>query len=793
MNAILENASNNSEGGITSTELANTELITEGSANGFFAIDEKGNFTQANQIYCDLLGFTEAELVRLNILDVQASTSPEKRDTYLQQIMSLGSARFEDQHCHQNTSVFPINISAFYSHKDSQIFCFVQNHSEQAKIQEALNLASKVLARANDFVIVCEAEPISLPGPRIVYVNEAFSRVTGYSAQEVIGLTPRLLQGSKSDPTTMHRVRTALKTWQPIREEILYYKKNGEEFWCEIDITPVANELGWVTHWISIQRDITQRKLAEADTTKKQTELNMLNFAMSRANDCIMIAKDPSTSEHKKLEVIYVNQAFEEETGYQSEEVVGKSLRILRGPESNPATFDRINLAIKLKKAIREEVLNYRKNGEVFWTELDISPIMNGAGETTHWLSIQRNIEKRKATELVLETAKLKSEALSQLKNDFIANMSHEIRTPMNGIIGLSTLALNYPMSSEVRDYLTNIEAASNGLLRILNDILDFSKLESNAVQIENNPLNPQELLSDIYDLLFPSLTEKNLDFCINLDQKIPKKILGDALRIKQILLNLVGNALKFTPSGKVSINLIAANLLENSVRIRFEIKDSGSGFSPKDLNKLQLAFNQGDGSTTRRYGGIGLGLTISSQLLALMGSQLEIANNLQGGACVSFELDFKIPGRGFSENESPPSQKSKKITKTTNPMENTLLGKRILVAEDNRINLQVIKEFLKRAGAEVDTAVNGFEVLELMASNKYDAVLMDAQMPEMDGLEATKIIREAAQYDSLPIIAISAGASDEERADCAEVGMNDFMAKPINPNALIEILQRWL
>ncbi len=631
-------------------------LIMAGSFDGFFAINLAGDFTQANQVFCDQIGFTELELLSLNIVDLQKSSSPAKRDYYIQQIINKGNVRLEEQYLHKNKSTVSFEVGSFYSAKDQQVYCFARYDLDQAVTKELLRLSNALIEHANDIVIITDAEPREQPGgPPIVFVNNAFVRETGYSATEVIGKTCAILQGPNSSRAPLDEIREALDNWQPVQAEVLNYKKNGEEFWVELNITPVANEVGWFTHWISIERNITERKTAE----------------------------------------------------------------------------------------------------------------------------------------LALRDANKKSELLSKLKTEFIANMSHEIRTPMNGIIGLSTLAQNYPMSTEVRDYLAKIEASSNSLLRILNDILDFSKLDAGSVQVHVAPFGLKGLMSDIYSLVFPSITGKDLNLRINIDPRTPTTLMGDSLRIKQVLLNLIGNAIKFSSDGDITINITVLELQESVLRVRFEVNDSGPGFNLKVINKLQLAFQQGDGSPTRRYSGLGLGLAISDQLLTLMDSHLEIKNNSNHGACASFELTLKTPGETVLENA--PSPESNTPSSTTTPLKNILQGKRILVAEDNRINQQVVKEFLKRAGAEVDTAINGIEVLELLTSNHYDAILMDVQMPEMDGLEATEQIREEVKYDSLPIIALSAGVSEEERDDCAEVGMNDFLPKPINPQHLLEMLATYL
>jgi CheY-like chemotaxis protein/nitrogen-specific signal transduction histidine kinase/HPt (histidine-containing phosphotransfer) domain-containing protein len=391
--------------------------------------------------------------------------------------------------------------------------------------------------------------------------------------------------------------------------------------------------------------------------------------------------------------------------------------------------------------------------------------------------------------------AKEAAEALAQSKSEFLANMSHEIRTPMNGIIGLSHLALNKPVSDEVRDYLEKISTSSVSLLGILNDILDFSKMEAGKLSIENTRFTLKTIFDNLGNMFSARAEEKHLELRIETAPDVPANLVGDPLRIQQILSNLIGNSVKFTDHGHVCLNVKLSQSDASQARLTFTVEDSGIGMSTNEQTNLFQAFSQADTSTTRRFGGTGLGLAISRNLLRLMGSDFHVVSQPGKGSAFSFDLLLGIapPDRNKEANRRLTERKAGALTSDLRERGKLLSGARILVAEDNRINQQVVKEFLKLAGVIVDIANNGIEALQMLEHNTYDAILMDVHMPEMGGVEATENIRRQGQYASLPIIALTAGVTQEERDRCKASGMSDFVAKPVNPETLISVLCHWI
>jgi len=531
-------------------------------------------------------------------------------------------------------------------------------------MNDKLALLETSLAHLNDVVIITEAEPIDAPGPRIVFVNDAFVRATGYSREEAIGQSPRILQGPKSSRAELDRLRAALASWTSVRVELLNYTKDGTEFWCELEIVPVANEAGWYTHWIAVQRDITERKKLEAEVEASNAQLAL-------------------------------------------------------------------------------------------------------AMETASKLALQ-------------------AQTASEAKSNFLANMSHEIRTPMNAVLGMLSLLGGTTLDGRQRDFVHNAEMAARSLLRLLNDILDFSKMDADKMVIDPHPFQLDQLAQDLNVLLRASALQKKIAIRLDVDARIPQWIQGDAFRLMQVLTNLGSNAVKFTQNGQV---VVAMRLLEddaNAVRIAFSVKDSGIGISPENLVHVFDDFAQAEASTTRRFGGTGLGLTICKRLVELMGGTLAVTSEPGWGSTFSFALRFEVAAR--TQAASGDAVVSKAVT-VLGPT--PLQGMRILVVEDNALNQMVVRELLSLRGALVTVVGDGAQGVEAVsaADPMFDVVLMDVQMPVLDGYDASMKIRTELGLTRLPIIGLTANAFPADREACLKAGMNAHVGKPFDANALVSEL----
>jgi CheY-like chemotaxis protein len=359
----------------------------------------------------------------------------------------------------------------------------------------------------------------------------------------------------------------------------------------------------------------------------------------------------------------------------------------------------------------------------------------------------------------------------------------------MNGIIGFSELALLKEMPADIRDYLTKINRASTNLLSILNDILDLSKLEANGVSLNLVLFDLDELRDTLYSLFAETAQNKSLIFNIKIPAQVPRQLIGDDLRLKQVLINLLSNAVKFTAIGAVSLDISLLDSEASKTRLLFSVNDTGIGLSAQDQEKLFQPFTQADDSIARRFGGTGLGLALSHNLLQLMGSEFTVVSTPGLGSCFSFELVLDISATSHVAKAKQPLATTASALKDFAPR---LAGTQILVAEDNFFNQQIIQELLKLASIKVEIANNGAEALAMLESGEFDAILMDVHMPVMDGLEATQQIRRSLRFADIPVIALTAGVTQAEREQCLASGMNDFINKPINMTQLLSTLAQW-
>lgn len=475
--------------------------------------------------------------------------------------------------------------------------------------------------------------------------------------------------------------------------------------------------------------------------------------------------------------ITYANDKFAAISGYTREELIGANHRLVNSGLHPREFFTHLWQTITSGEVWSGEIRNRRKDGSYYWVSATIVPFLDENGKPYQYIGIRTDITQRKTFEEQALIARDAAQAANRAKSDFLANMSHEIRTPMNGIIGMTDLAIDASSDEERQECLTVIKSSAQSLLGIINDILDFSKIEAGKLSIERIDFDLRHTVTDCLRSISSRASEKGIELVCDIDDEVPDSVRGDPTRLRQILLNLVGNAIKFTERGEIVVRIkqLAAN--ERATHLLFSVKDTGIGIPPDKLSSIFEAFTQADTSITRRFGGTGLGLTITQRLLDLMGGHMEVESTPGKGSTFSFTLPMGIPDKAYATSEAiapkgdiPPAQR------------NTPLS--ILLVEDNPVNQKLATRILEKWGHTVTLAHNGSDALDLVASNKaFDLALMDLHMPVMGGIEATQRIRRLEAENNLPrlrIVAMTASAMPSDRKACLDAGMDDYLAKPI-------------
>jgi PAS domain S-box-containing protein len=616
----------------------------------------------------------------------------------------------------------------------------------------------------------------------LLYISSAYEQMWGRTCDSTYQKPMSWMDAIHPDDREQAGLLVAKQlAGEHITSEYRITTPDGEEKWICARTSPVRDQAGKLIRVVGIAEEITERKHALQALQSSEEKFRQLAENIRE----VFWMKNAGSDEF-----LYVSPAYEQVWGRTCVSIYQSPASRLEAIHPDDLEQCLLSFAKQMRGEDAESEYRIRTpDGQEKWIRDLAFPVRDKDGNLIRLVGILEEITEQKRYEKELISTREDAEVANQTKSRFLASMSHEIRTPMNGVIGMNQLLLSTDLTPEQRRYVEVVQTSGRTLLALIDDILDLSKIEAGKISLEKQILNVRQVLADVISLLQDRVTAKGLQVLLCVSPDVPQLVKGDAHRLRQILTNLTANAVKFTDHGEVTFNVELMSESNGIATLRFAVTDTGIGICPDQLATLFMPFVQADTSTTRKYGGTGLGLTISKQLVELMGGKIGVNSRKGHGSTFWFTTVFELATA--DERASAGEQAEDLIIEPS--LEMTIgHGERILVAEDNHTNQLVVLAQLQKLGYNADAVSNGSEAVEAIARGGYDLVLMDCEMPVMDGYEATRRLRKSLQLD-IPVVALTANAMSPARERCLNEGMNDYLAKPLELPRLAEVLAKWM
>lgn len=812
---------------------------------GIWIIDTESKTTFVNPKMAEMLGYTIDEMLGQSFFDFMDSEEQHLAAANVEERRYGITEQHEFSFRRKDGQVLwtLINTTAFFDKKGNYAGALgmITDVTKRKETEERLKLLQRAISATTNGIAITGTDETDYA---LLYVNRGFERITGYQAEEVLGQNSRFLQAGDHNQPALEELRKALKEERDCQVILRNYHKDGTLFWNELHIAPVHDQEGRLMHFVGVQNDITERKLAEQAIEDQRAFLQQV----IDINPHFIFAKD------RQGRFTLANHAFAEAYGTTVEELLGKTDADFNPNEGLVGKFLRDDLRVmdsRQELSIPEEQM-IKSNGEVRWRQTVKRPLIGANNQVNQVLGVVTDITERKVADEALQkahdelelrveerTAELLlvnqhlrheiterqraeealeaeraslaqrvAERTAQLsmtnqklaramraKDEFLANMSHELRTPLSAILLLNELLQTQHsanLTSNQLKSLHTIEESARHLLELINDILDIAKVESGKLELNNQPVLVQTICQSSLRFVRQNALKKELNLFFNIHDPF-LTIEADERRLKQILVNLLSNAVKFTPSGgKVALEVYTES--EQQV-IHFVVSDTGIGMTKEELERAFKPFEQIDNSLSRQHEGSGLGLALVKQLTRLQGGTVSVQSEVGIGTRFTISLPrTTVLPNATDESVTPPTQTTlSRLPFNPKEVSNPRSNCHILLAEDNKINSKILADYLKNQGYQVTMAYNGYETIEKAQQVEPSLILMDIQMPDIDGLEATRQIRTYEALKETPIIALTALAMSGDRERCLAAGANDYLSKPISLMELVSCIEKWL